>query len=210
MYVADKDEIELLRKQDKFFSDLYNAFDKSEHSKYQYVYNKFWTKLNASVDCQKELDTLQAQTESYRKKMSRMTRWFLIFLASLVAINYFNNRSEIEGGLILFFFIACYGWAILRLDIYETAQITSIENLKRLILLLKSDLFECRNVDLSAAEKYLTIVHHKGLTSKVFTEAEQYTISKVRIDLNISIAESMGYKIPTFYDSFDTSFKQRV
>ena len=210
MYSPDEAKMKMLRKQSEFFSDLYKKFDKSEHSKYQYVYNKFWTKIRSSVDFQKEIDTLQAQSESDSKNITKMTRWFFIFLAGLAVINYFNNRSSIEGGLILFFFAACFGWVILIHHISEAARMTNIANLKRLILLLKSDLFEVRKIDFAEAEKYLTITRDILPTSEELTETDQYTMSKVNVELNIFIAESMGYKIPTFFDSFDKSFKQRV
>lgn len=210
MYSPDEADIKILRKQSDFFSDLYRKFDKSEHSKYQYVYNKFWTKINSSVDFQKEIDTLQAQSESDSKNITKITRWFFLFLAGLAVINYLNNRSSIEGGLTLFFFTACFGWIILIHHISETARMTNIAYLKRLVLLLKSDLFEVRNIDFAEAEKYLTFTRDKLPTTEALTDTDQYTMSKVNVELNIAIAESMGFLIPTFSDSFDKEFEQRV
>jgi hypothetical protein len=210
MYSPDEAEIKMLKKQSEFFSDLYEKFDKTEHSKYQYIYNKFWTKIRSSVDFQKEIDTLQAQSESDSKNITKITRWFFIFLAGMAATNYFNNQNSIEGGLILFFFTACFGWVILIHHISDTARKTDITNLRRLILLLKQDLFECRQIDFAEAEKYVMITRDILPAAEGLTETDRYTMSKVNIDLNISIAESMGYEIPTFFDSFDKSFKQRV
>ncbi len=201
-------EIDLLKKKNKFFSDIFGEFDKSELSKYRSAYNKFWSKLNRLADFQKEIDELRAEGNLTQKFNRKMRLWFFASIIVISASNYFFDRSSIEGGLFIFSLMAFFGWISIVSHISETARMADISNINRFVLLLRSDLFEYQFVDFYDAEQYLKIMQGKGFSSATLTEAEQHTISKVNIDLNISIADSMGYNIPTFFDSFDLESKK--
>jgi hypothetical protein len=194
-----EDKLELLKKKDNFFNEIFDKFSKEELSEYRKASDKIWVVKSKVWELAERIREIEIDNQKSNNEIKKITNGFIAFVAIISIITFFTSKSTIDYGFtvlgagLIFVLVRINHQAGLSASTVE-AKNTKLAITQLEVLLCEFNLYQMPDMD-----AYMKVYEKKRYASENLSDEDNYILSEFNVERNLAIAESMGYSQPTFW-----------
>ena len=194
-----EDKLELLKKKDNFFNEIFDKFSKEELSEYRKASDKIWVVKSKVWELTERIREIEIDNKKSNNEMKKITNGFIGFVALISIITFLTSKSTIDYGFTTLGAGLIFILVRINHQIGLSASTVEEKNTKLAITQLEVFLCEFKLYHMPDMDTYMKTYEKKRYSSENLSDEDNYILSEFNVERNLAIAESMGYSQPTFW-----------